>query len=387
MANAEKYAESKLGEICMAQTTNCLEETCSTSTNTMCLRDVNVAIGICPIIKQCDDKIRGFKDIVADDLASIRIRFCENDIDKCLQDKCGIDFTKPECIGKKPYEIAGLCPQDMFPSCKNVAKFDIIRQAALLHMDHQMYTGCVNYFSNQLSKVCGTDMACLPLVSAATNFTTVPTTEDEKDSLKEKIVNQVDTAVDQFFTQFEKDKTVAECKDSQSNPKTAAPGGVSLGTTVFNAAKLSAKMSAEQRNLREMESRIIELTRAGDLEEARQSCLTVYAPEQPDTAKSNYSYIRSVSFEPSVRNCHVCRMQQVCETGGESKMQTALKLAGSVGSIGASAGATIPAVGPVWGTAIGGVVGSLAGGVAGYLTADGKQEYCQEIESCEDINM
>ena len=105
--------------------------------------------------------------------------------------------------------------------------------------------------------------------------------------------------------------------------------------------------------------------------------------EQPKDSKSNYSYIRSVSFEPSTRNCHVCRMQQVCEEGGESKASAALKAAAGGLSAGASAGTMINAG---WGTAIGGVVGAVGAGVLGGMSG-GKKEFCQEIESCEDINM
>jgi hypothetical protein len=41
---------------------------------------------------------------------------------------------------------------------------------------------------------------------------------------------------------------------------------------------------------------------------------------------------------------------------------------------------------PGWGTAIGGVVGAVGGGLMGMMAA-GKEEFCQEIESCEDVNM
>jgi hypothetical protein len=39
-----------------------------------------------------------------------------------------------------------------------------------------------------------------------------------------------------------------------------------------------------------------------------------------------------------------------------------------------------------WGTAIGGVVGAVGAGAMGFMSG-GKKDFCQEIESCEDINM
>ena len=384
LEEAAKYADTNKRGTCLARAQNCLEESCATSTNAECLTDVNVAAGICPVITECNEIIPGFQDVVNDKLGYLKIKFCENDIDKCLQDKCGVDFRAPECVGKKPYEIADLCPQDMFPSCKNEMYYNVIVQSAILQMDYQMYTGCVNYFAEQLGRVCGTDMACLPIVSSVESLTDLPALESELLKLREKVIADSDAAVEEFFQQFEQDKTVAACADSQSvDASKKMKNKKSLGDSVFMTAKLLAKMSAENRNLRELDSKIAELSRQKDVEEAKKVCLTTYQAETPDKSKSNYTYIKSVSFEPSLRNCHVCRMQQVCEEGGESKMSTALKTAATGGSAGLSAGS----LGGPWVAAIGAIGGAVATGVGGYLTADGKNKFCQEIESCEDINM
>ncbi|MBR4625399.1 MAG: hypothetical protein IKO56_07685 [Alphaproteobacteria bacterium] len=382
LEEAAKYAEKNKRATCLAKVQDCLEENCSTATNAECLTNVNVAAGICPIITECDEMIPGFQSVINDKLGFLQTKFCENDVDKCLQDKCGVDFTKPECVGKKPYEIAALCPQDMFPSCKTADQFDIIVQSAILQMDYQMLQGCVNYFGEQLGKVCGTDMACLPIVGSVTGLTKLPTEEEGLAGLRKTVIDDSDKAVEEFFNQFEQDKTVAACADSQSGSKKMS-GRNSLGTNVFNTAKLLAKMSAEQRNLRELDSKIAELTREKDLEEAKQVCLKTYKAEKPEKSKSNYSYIKRVSFEPDLRNCHVCRIQQVCEEGGESKAASALKAASGGLAAGASMGTMVNAG---WGTAIGGVVGAVGAGALGAVSG-GKKDFCQEIESCEDINM
>ena len=384
LEEANKYADKYYRATCLAKIQNCLEEGCSTSTNAECLVDVNVAAGVCPIITECNEKIPGLQVVVNDKLAYLQTKFCENDVDKCLQDKCGLDFTKPECVGKKPYEIAALCPQTMFPSCKSVEHFNIIVQSVLLQMDYQIMQGCINYFSNQLSQVCGTDMACLPIDGAVESLTKLPSDSKELYELRNTVIANSDAAVEEFFKQFEKDKTVAECSDTQTDPKKKVKGKTALGTSVFNTAKLLAKMSAENRNLRELDSKIAELTRDADVETARKTCLETYKPETPKESKSNYSYIHTVSFEKDLRNCHVCRIQQVCEEGGESEMTRATKFGAAGASTFASAGATIN---PIWGTVIGGAVGAIGGGVLGYMTGEGKKEYCQEVESCEDINM
>ena len=110
----------------------------------------------------------------------------------------------------------------------------------------------------------------------------------------------------------------------------------------------------------------------------------MFKVETPDKSSKNYSYIKSVSFEPSLRNCHVCRVQQVCEVGGETKMAAAMKGAAGGLSAGAAAGTMVT---PGWGTAIGAIVGAVGGGLLTGLGSSGQQEFCQEIESCEDINM
>ncbi len=382
LAEAAKYAESKVGEICKAQATYCIEEVCSTSTDSMCLSNVNLAAEMCPVIKECNEKIVGFTDSIKDSLAQMRVKFCENDIDKCLQDKCGIDFTKPECVGKQPYEIAALCPQSMFLSCKNESNFDIIVQSAILQMDYQMLQGCINYFDEQLSAVCGTDMKCLPNDATVAALLKLPETENEMLKLRSTVVANADASVDEFFKQFENDKTVAACADSQSVSGKKIKGKNSLGDSVFGTAKFLAKMSAEKRSLRELDTKVAQLMREQDVETARKTCLTMYKPEKPEESKSNYSYIKSVSFEPSLRNCHVCRVQQVCETGGESKASAALKGAGGGLAAGAGVGTMVNAG---WGTAIGGIVGGVGGGLLG-MASGGKKKYCQEIESCKDID-
>ena len=388
LEEAAKYADKYERQTCLARVQDCLEEGCSTSTNAECLTNVNVAAGICPVITECDEKIPGFQAVVNDKLGYLQTKFCENDIDKCLQDKCGVDFTKPECLGKKPYEIAALCPQDMFPSCKNATQFDIIVQAALLQMDYQMMQGCINYFGEQLGKVCGTDMACLPTDTTVESLVDLPTTEEDLANLRKTVVANSDAAVEEFFKQFEADKMVVACADSQSSA-VAGKGNKklkdknSLGVSVFNTAKLLAKMAAENRNLRELDTKIAELARKKDVEEAKAICLNTYKPEEPDKSNSNYSYIHTVSFEPNLRNCHVCRKQQVCEEGGESKGTAALKAAAGGLSGGASAGTMVNAG---WGTAIGGLVGAVGGAILG-AASGGKKQFCQEIESCEDINM
>ncbi len=378
LVDAAKYADKYRRQTCLAQIQVCLEDGCSTSTNSACLTDVNVAAGVCPIIDECNSIIPGLKAVVNDKLGYLRTQFCQNDVDACLRDRCGENFTAPECVGKKPSEIIAMCPQDMFPSCKNETQFDIIVSAAVLQMDYQMMQGCINHFGEQLGRVCGTDMKCLPSDDTVMGLTEIPETEADMVELRVRVRDNSKTAVEEFFKQFEKDITIAACADAKK-----PAGRRSLGDSVFNTAKMIAEIGAENRAMRELETKIAELSRQQDLEEAEANCYKTYKVETPDKSDKNYSYIRSVSFEPSLRNCHVCRMQQVCETGGETKGTAGLKgLAGGL-SAGAAAGTMVS---PGWGTAIGGVVGAVGGLFAG-RSAGGQQEFCQEIESCEDVNM
>ena len=245
-------------------------------------------------------------------------------------------------------------------------------------MDYQMMQGCINYFGEQLGKTCGTDMSCLPSDDTVMGLTEIPQDEASMVELRVRVRNNSKAAVDEFFKQFEKDITVAACSDAKK-----PAGRRSLGDSVFNTAKLIAEIGAENRAMRELESKIAELSRQQDLEEAEKNCYATYKVETPDESDKNYSYIRSVSFEPSLRNCHVCRMQQVCETGGESKGAGFAK--GAAGGMAAGA-STLTMAWPGWGTAIGGVVGAVGGGLMGMMAA-GEEEFCQEIESCEDVNM
>ncbi len=378
LAEAAKYADRNARGTCLARIQLCLEDSCSTETNSACLTDVNVAAGICPVITECEEMIPGIKATVNDKLGYLRTQFCQNDIDSCLRDRCGENFTAPECVGKSALEIAELCPQDMFPSCKNETQFDIIVQAAMLQMDYQMLQGCLNYFGEQLGAVCGTDMSCLPTDTLTASLVEIPEDQAGLAELRETVRANTENAVNEFFEQFEQDKTVAACQDSQKPSDRR-----SLGDSVFNSAKMIAQINAENRAMRELETKIAELSREQDLEEAEQNCYNTYQVETPDKSSKNYSYIRSVSFEPALRNCHVCRMQQVCETGGQTKGTAGLQGAAGGLAAGASAGTMVS---PGWGTAIGAVVGGVGGFFAG-RSAGGQEEFCQEIETCEDINM
>lgn len=399
LANAEKYADQNRRLTCDAKIRECLETGCSVSLdsaqNATCLNNIDIASGVCPIINECDVIIPGLKNSWQDNLGSLRIDFCQNDFDKCLQDKCGKNYDAPECIGKKTSEITALCPQTMFPSCVGLKQFNVIVQSALLQMNYQMLDGCVNYFSEQLGKVCGTDMSCLPADITITTLTEIPSSKNKKEQLAATVKQNAESAVDEFFKQFEQNITVSACKDSQK-----PTGRKKLGDAVFLSAKTIAYNNAVNRALRLLDTKMGEITRVSNLKEAEEKCYSMYEVEEPESNKSadeteskfgkksetnpkNYSYIKSVVFESDLSNCHVCRVQQVCETGGESKATSALKAATGGLSAGAGIGTGASAG---WGTAIGGVVGAL-GGVIGGIASGGEKTFCQEVESCEDINI
>ena len=242
LVDAAKYADKYRRQTCLAQIQVCLEDGCSTATNSACLTDVNVAAGICPIIDECNELVPGLKTVVGNKLGYLRTQFCQNDVDACLRDKCGANFTAPECVGKKTSEIVAMCPQSMFPSCKNETQFDIIVSAAVLQMDYQMMQGCINHFSEQLGRTCGTDMACLPSDDTVMSLQELP--EEEKDfaALRVQVRNNAKARVDEFFKQFEQDMTITACQDAQK-----PAGRKSLGSSVFNTAKIIAEIGAENR--------------------------------------------------------------------------------------------------------------------------------------------
>ncbi len=381
LADAAVYSDRNMRLTCLAQIQACLEDGCSTSTNAACLTNVRVAAGVCPIITDCEAKIPGIQSAINDKLGELRTRFCQNDVDKCLREKCGTNFTAPECVGKSTNDIVAMCPQAMFASCKNEKFFDVIVSSALLQMDYQMVQGCINYYDEMLGRACGTDMNCLPKSDIVETMKKLPTTTQGLAQLRDDVRAESKAAVTDFFKQFDSDRTVAACRSAQQ-----PTGRRNLKDNVFVVAKMIAEIGAENRYLADLESRVAELSRQQDIDAARETCLTVYKVEkEPRNTDENtaYSYIRSVSFEPSMRNYHVCRMQRVCETGGESRATSALKAASGGLVAGASTGTMVS---PGWGTVIGAGVGMLGMGAMGALSG-GEKTFCQEIESCEDINM
>ena len=392
--DAAKFASRNARQMCLANMQACLEDNCSIATNTDCLGNVDVAMKICPVSEICVVQLPGTSDAVKisglwggaseiefentlkvpiqNKLKYLRTKFCQNDVSKCLQEKCGADFTAPECLGKKSSALVAMCPQNSILSCAGVSgsDFELLISSATLKMDYQIMQGCINHFGEQLGRVCGTDMSCLPADDVVMGMEDVP---ENIVSARKELISRTQKTVDSFFKDFEKDKTIEACASLDG----------ALGDKIFMSARKVAEIGAENRALRQLEDKIAELSRKQDLAKAEANCYATYAVETPDETEKNYSYIRSVVFEPALRNCHVCRMQQVCEEGGESKWTSALKSAAGGLTAGASAGTMVS---PGWGTAIGGVVTAVGAGIIG-AKAGGKEDFCQEIESCEDVNM
>ncbi|MBO5705161.1 MAG: hypothetical protein J6R99_04040 [Alphaproteobacteria bacterium] len=57
LAKAKVDADKYRRQTCNAQIQVCLEDGCSTSTDSTCLTNINVAAGICPIIDECNTLI------------------------------------------------------------------------------------------------------------------------------------------------------------------------------------------------------------------------------------------------------------------------------------------------------------------------------------------
>ena len=389
LKDAEKYVDTNMRLTCRTKVRACLEEGCSVSVtadnnavglSSGCLSNIEMAAGICPIINECEAKIPGIKADFQSLLAELRTSFCQNDIDKCLRSKCGTNFTAPECIGKSTKEITALCPKDMFSSCKNEKFFDVIVSSVLLQMDYQMLNGCLNYYDELLGRVCGTDMNCLPKSSIVESLTKVPSNEDD---LRAEVRAESKKAVADLLKQLNADKTVTACRSSQQPSGSNIKG---LNETVFTTARTIAEIGAENRYLADFESKLMQLKRADARVASRDACLSTYAVEKKPSAtdeNKNYSYIKSVSFEASLCNCHVCRVQRVCATGGVSKGDAALGYGFSGVASGLGTGLTL---GGGWGALIGAGVGAAAGIANGYMTG-GEKDFCQEIESCEDIDV
>jgi hypothetical protein len=370
LKEAAKYADTNKRATCRARTWACLEDSCGTgystgtATSSQCLNNVSVAAGICPVIDECNTLVSGFKSGINSELGELRAMFCQNDLDKCLQDKCGSNYSAPACLGKTAREIATLCPQEMFPACKGQEHFEVILTAILWEIDSVSMTNCINHFAESLGAVCGLDMTCIPNDPRIQMAKTLSEAEGlmvrSPDGGKSVYALNADAQVDEFFKQFEKDITIKAC--------------AKIGRNVFNQTKLLAYIGAENRAYRAVTVKIAELARAADVETARGAC---------NAMKSNDDSVVSVNFEPSLRNCHICRTEKVCQEGGENEWTSALKgfAGGAVGGAGigtmASAGA---------GTWIGAGVGALAGGALGYASG-GERTFCQDLTACEDLNM
>ena len=370
LAKATKDADKNFRATCRAKTTNCLEESCSTSTDTLCLDNIEVAKGICPIIQECDNIAPGFAKSIANDLASIRTEFCQRDVTNCMQDKCGVNYDAPQCTGVGIDKLVELCPQSMFVSCKSEGLYSTLVEAIKLNVSFRQLENCTNYYADLMGRTCGLDMSCLPNSKEVAAYGTLARGDTYK-TLQANVEKEAEQATEDLFKVLKKDNTVSACASINNGLDAVA------GATMY-----VAKERAKARYLAELNAQHLNLLRKASVAEARQDCYDRFQVGNRPSGTDTYTYISSVSFEPSMRNCHVCRKQRVCAVGGEDSGTGALKGAAGGLAAGVSAGSLF---GP-WGTAIGAVVGGVGGGIAGY-NLTGEKESCQEIESCEDINM
>ncbi|MDR1361111.1 MAG: hypothetical protein LBJ18_02260 [Rickettsiales bacterium] len=395
LADADKFADRFRRQSCDARVQMCLEDTCSPSTNPMCLTNFSIALGSCPVITECDNLLTPDDNSYrkyweTSKFPFLRVQFCQNDVAKCFQAKCGMDYTSPDCVGKSVSEIKAYCKQDspdLSLSCAKETKqrFNEIVTATLWNIDLKLMAGCVNKFSEILAQTWGTDMSRLPADAYVASLTvdSRPKNQEEIEKLRNETQANAEKAAGKAIDDLKKNTVIlAACKDS-----TKPEGTASLATNIFSTAETIAKINAGTRALRELELKLVELGRADSLEQKRKNCEeTTYVPDCKDHKKDEEAYtcITSSKFEPDLSNCHVCRIQRGFEEGGEDANTSGLKSAAGMAAAGASAGTMIT---PGIGTAIGAAGGLLGGFFMGKAGSDGKKKFPFEVTSCEDVNM
>ncbi len=374
LAQASDFERTNKPLLCRSKIRACLENGCSTATDSMCLIDINVAAGICPIINDCDTLVPGLKNAYKAELASLRVNFCQNDITKCMQDKCGANFTAPECIVQKVSSLQSMCPQSMFPSCKGIAQFDAIKSAVALRVDYQLLNGCMNFVEEFMGNSgCGTEMDCIPEDTRITGMTEIPANETE---FKNQLFASAEAASDKFFDTMEKESVTAS-RCVQANQ----PAGVkSFKGTIFGQVRMTGRIAAVKRMERLYNAKVDEISRAKSVDEARVRCENIYA----QAVKQNSTHSRSedkegswttaYNFEPNLRNCQLTRWEKVCEVAGVSEESGVIKGAAGGAAMGVGAGSALGPWGALGGLVLGGVGGAFAGGQA----AD-EQTICHEV--------
>ncbi len=374
LAQAAEFERTNKPLMCRSRIRACLENGCSTATDDMCLSDINVAAGVCPVINDCDALVPGLKDAYKDELAALRVNFCQNDITKCMQDRCGANFTAPECVGQKVTSLQSMCPQSMFPSCKGIAQFDAIKSAVALRVDYQLLNGCMNFVEEFMGRSgCGSEMDCIPADARITSLNEIPGNEAE---LKTQLVAAAESASDKFFDSMEKESiTASRCVEANQ------PAGVkSFKGTIFGEVRLMGRVAAVKRMERLYNAKVDEISRTKSLEEARARCETIYteavkqnSPQARSEDKEG-SWTTAYNFEPNLRNCQLTRWEKVCEVSGVSEGTGIIKGAAGGAAMGVGAGSALGPWGALGGLVLGGVGGALAGGQA----ADEKT-ICHEV--------
>jgi len=385
ISRAKRFVAENFAHTCLSRTWACLEDNCAYSTNVQCLNSINIAAGICPIIQRCDDfmatggaRAGEFKSSIEDRLGALATKVCEDDVARCLRNRCGEDFGAPECIGRSPLEVAALCPQNMLLACRTQSAndFGIIREGTLWRLEYQLEQGCINRLAERLGEICAPDM-----VNCVASWDVI----DRAQSLAELLENasttliqeHADAEVAAIFAVLESDSRIDACAGNT--------GGRNVGDRIFTSARLAAQMQAKNRLQRQFWTKRAELSRDEDATTKRSRCenneIGLDMGTRPTGDRAG-NWISSMVFEEALMNCRVTRVQRVCATSGQSQASAALKAGAGLAAGGAGAGAML---GP-WGAIIGGVVGGAGGAIAG-ARAGGFQTNCQDIESIENFAM
>jgi hypothetical protein len=379
MWQAAEYEKYNKPLSCRSKALSCLEEGCATSTNTMCLTDINVAAGICPIIDDCENiPIPGFRDSIKDEMKSLAAKRCESDLATCFADRCGKNMTDPVCLGA---DVRSLCNQDSMVSCKSYSKKDFtsLVDFTLIKLKDAQSVMCLNYIDELMGKsACGLEMDCIAVDSAIQTLTSEPSNPKQ---FQEKFVENTEQAVDKFFDEMASESVRVAACDKAASSKTA---------DIFGEAKLLGKIAAVKRMERAYQEKLNEISRTKDIAEAKKRCTDLYESRVAQNSTSTRDELKEGSWtteyiwEPDLRNCRITRYERVCEESGISTSSLLGKNIAGGAATGLSAGMGF---GP-WGAAIGTVVGGIGGGILGAAQGGETEPYCHTVGPItEDINL
>lgn len=171
---AEKRAESKMRQACLADISQCIHTACvdniagkGKDSMDACLARPEMVRSFCKVeLEPCERMEPLIWGYVKDKLAAMRIDVCTQEVKDCFtaDTRCGANFQN--CIGLDYESVRDMCPVDSLVVCKagnpnfSIEDLDSMLSGLYMNIDNSLLDRCQELVDQKMLKICGSVSDC-----------------------------------------------------------------------------------------------------------------------------------------------------------------------------------------------------------------------------------